>query len=498
MNYHIISKLLGLLILFLAVCLLFSLFWSLFYQEWGAVAAFLDTIVICVFLGGLLYWYGRKTAEEVLRKEGMAVVGIGWLLAGIFGGLPFLFAGTFESQVINGQLVTNDFFSQCVNCLFETISGFTTTGSTVLTDIEVVPKGLLFWRSFTHWLGGMGIIVLFIAVLPTLGAGAKRLFKSEVPGPIPEGLRPRIKTTALILWGIYVGISLVQTILYSIAGLNLFDALCHTFGTMATGGFSPYNASIGYYQNAFIEYITIIFMILAGINFGLYFQVIRGDYKSLLKDTEMRVFLSIIAIGTLLVMFDTMRHQIFTNIFDALRYCWFQVVAIITTTGYGTANFDTWPPFSKILLVTLMFFGASSGSTGGGMKTIRLMILIKLAYYQVYKTFHPQAVVTLKIGSKPIEQAVIDGVTGLFIIGTSTYVICSLVMGILGLDLITATTSVAATLWNIGPGLAKVGSIENYAFIPNIGKLLLTFCMLLGRLEFYTILVLFLPTFWKN
>ncbi|OQY27522.1 MAG: hypothetical protein B6244_10440 [Candidatus Cloacimonetes bacterium 4572_55] len=498
MNYKIVSKLTGLLILFLAICMIFSLLWSVWYSEWNVAFSFLYTILICIILGGGLVWYGAGTEEEVLRKEGMAVVGIGWLLSGIIGSLPFILSHTFRFQTIEGVQIENGLFSQIINSLFETLSGFTTTGSTVLTNIEIVPKGLLFWRSFTHWLGGMGIIVLFIAILPMLGAGAKRLFKSEVPGPIPEGLRPRIKTTALILWGIYMAISAVQTIAYLLAGMDFFDALCHTFGTMATGGFSPYNASIGHYQSAWIEYITVVFMVVAGINFGLYFQVIRGDYKTIFKDSEMRVFFGIVALGTFLIMFDTMRHQIFDNLIDSFRYVWFQVVSIITTTGYGTSDFNTWPPFSKLALITLMFFGASSGSTGGGMKIIRLMILVKLAYYQIYKTFHPQSVVTLKIGGKPIGQDVIDGVTGLFIIGMSIFVASTLAMGMLGLDIVTATTSVAATLWNIGPGLEKVGSIENFAHIPNAGKILLTFCMLLGRLEFYTILALLLPTFWRN
>lgn len=498
MNYHIISKLLGLLVLFLAGCLVFSMLWSFYFEEWDVVVSFVYTISICILLGWGLFQYGMNTSEEVMRKEGMAVVGIGWLMAGVLGALPFMFCETFRYQMIEGQMIENGLISQFINSLFETLSGFTTTGSTVLTDIEAVPKGLLFWRSFTHWLGGMGIIVLFIAVLPTLGAGGKRLFKSEVPGPIPEGLRPRIKQTALILWGIYMGFSAAQTFIYLVGGMSFYDALCHTFGTMATGGFSPYNASIGYYDSAFIEYVTVIFMLIAGINFGLYFQAIRGDAKTLFKDTEMRVFLGIVLLGTGLIMFDTLRSDIFTGVFEALRYVLFQVVAIITTTGYGTANFDVWPPFSKLALVTLMFFGASSGSTGGGMKIIRLIILTKLAYHQIYKTFHPQAVVTLKVGGRPVTQGVIDGVTGMFIIGTSVFVISTLIMGWLGLDIVTATTAVAATLWNIGPGLEKVGSIENFAHVPNIGKLILSFCMLLGRLEFYTILVLFLPGFWRN
>ena len=498
MNYRIICKLLGLLIIVIGLCQIFSLFWSLYFEEWEAFNAFVKSIFISFIAGSLIAFYGWKTKEEVYRKEGMFIVGCGWLLAGIFGSLPFVLSSAFLEQTISGNIVHNGIFTQFVNSLFETISGLTTTGSTVFTDIEVIPKSLLFWRSFTHWIGGMGIIVLFIAVLPQLGAGGKRLFKSEVPGPIPEGLRPRIKTTSLILWGIYVGISFVLTVIFMFEDMNFFDALCHTFGTMATGGFSPYNASIGYYHSPLIEYTTVFFMLVAGINFGLYFQMIRHDYKTFWKDTELRVFLGVVIFCIGLLVFDTMKGKIYLSFMDALRYVSFQVASIITTTGYGTADFNEWPPLSKLVLVTLMFFGASSGSTGGGMKIIRLIILLKFAHFQIYKMFHPQAIITLKVGTKQINQDVIDGVNSLFIIGITVFVISSLYMAMLGLDIVTAATSVSATLWNIGPGLERVGSIENFAFIPNTGKLLLSLCMLMGRLEFFPILVIFLPSFWKN
>jgi trk system potassium uptake protein TrkH len=480
MNYRTVFRLVGVLVMFIGLSMSFSLFWSLYLDE-PDVDAFLTSIAICLVSGGSLVVLGWHSKAPVLHKEGMAVVGLGWLLAALFGALPFYLSGATPSFV---------------DAYFEAMSGFTTTGSTVLEDIEALPRGVLFWRSFTHWLGGMGIVVLFVAILPYLRAGGRQLFRSEVPGPTADVLRPRISETASVLWKIYVGISAVQVVILYALGMTFFDALCHTFGTMATGGFATKNASIGYYNSVGIDLTIILFMIFAGTNFGLYFRVIRGDWKSLPRDPEWRFYIGIISFAILAITWDIW-SSIYASPVDALRYASFQVVSIITTTGFATADFDVWPSFSKLVLVALMFAGGCAGSTGGGMKIIRILVLVKHAYIGTEQAIRPHMVRALKLGGVPVEDDVRNAIVVFFFISLNILLFCSLAMAAMGLDLVTAITSVIATLNNIGPGLARVGAVENFAFVPTAGKLLLSLCMVLGRLELITILVLFMPSFWK-
>ena len=482
MNYRTILKLVGVLVVFIGISMGFSLFWSLYLgqPDWMAMAV---SMGICLTSGGALFLIGWGSRAPVLRREGMAVVGLGWLLAAFFGAFPFYLSG-----------VTPSF----VDAYFEAMSGFTTTGSTILSDIESLPKGVLFWRSFTHWLGGMGIVVLFVAILPYLRAGGKQLFRSEVPGPTADVLRPRVSETASVLWKIYVGISAAETALLYLRGMTFYDALCHTFGTMATGGYATKNASIGYYNSATIDAIIILFMIFAGTNFGLYFRLLQGEWKAFFRDAEWRVYAGVIAAGTALVTGDLLLNGVYEEISGAFRFASFQVVSIMTTTGYGTANFDVWPSFSKLMLVSLMFVGGCAGSTGGGMKVIRILVLLKNAYIGVEKVFRPHVVRTLKVGNVPIENDVRDAIVVFFFVSLNILLLCSLAMAAMGLDIVTAITSVIATLNNIGPGLAGVGSIQNYGFIPAPGKMLLSLCMVLGRLELFAVLVLFMPAFWRT
>ena len=481
MNFRTIAKLLGTLLCVLALSMLTALGWTFYYGEAGTTWAFVAAAAVTLAVGGALYVYGRREVGSISRREALVVVTASWFLIGIFGGLPYLFDGAFTHPA---------------DAFFETVAGFTTTGSTVLTEIEALSYGLHYWRCLTHWLGGMGIIVLFIAIFPQLGVGAKHLFKSEVPGPITEGLKPKIKETASMLWKIYVGLTALEAVLLFVAGMDVFNAVCHAMSTLATGGFSTKNGSVADFDSVAIDLIITAFMFMAGINFGLYFLAIRGRVSALFKDVEFRVYVSVVALATVAIAINIL--SIHPNPLEALRYAVFQVVAIVTTTGFGTDNFDAWPPFSKMLLVLLMFMGGMAGSTAGGMKVSRLMVVTKAAWIQVYLTFRPAAVKKTKLGRSVMPDPIEKSILGFFVLFIAVFAFGSLFMASLGLDVVTATTSVIATLGNIGPGLARVGSIENFAFIPAVGKVFLSICMILGRLELYTVLVLFLPDFWRR
>lgn len=482
MNVRSVLRLVGVLVMFIGLSMSFSLLWSLYLDE-PDVGALVLSMLICFGAGGGLFALGWRSKAPVLRREGMAMVGLSWLLAALFGALPFYFSGA-----------TPNF----ADAYFEAMSGFTTTGSTILQDIEALPKGVLFWRSFTHWLGGMGIVVLFVAILPYLRVSGKQLFKSEVPGPTAEVLRPRISETASLLWRIYLGLTVVLVAILWALGMSFYDALCHTFGTMATGGFSVWNKSIGYYDSVLIEAIIVVFMILAGTNFGLYFQVLKGDWKTFWRNSEWRFYMGIIGGATLLISVDLVLRQTYGSILHAIRHAGFQVVSIVTTTGFGTADFEQWSSFSQLILVALMFVGGCAGSTGGGMKVVRILVVLKQAYLGMEKVFRPHLVRTLKIGGVPVEDDVRDAILIFFCISLHVVLFGSLAMTAMGVDLITAVTAVITALNNIGPGLGMVGPVDNFASIPDAGKYLLSLCMVLGRLELFAVLVLFMPAFWRG
>jgi trk system potassium uptake protein TrkH len=378
------------------------------------------------------------------------------------------------------------------------MSGFTTTGASVLTNIEANPRGILFWRSLTHWLGGMGIIVLSLAILPFLGVGGMQLFKAEVPGPVPEKLTPRIQQTAFLLWAVYVLLSLAETLLLMVAGMNLFDALTHTFGTMATGGFSPKNLSVGFYRSPFVDWIITVFMFLAGANFTLHYFALRGRLSVFWKDEEFRFYTWITLFGTATVMAIHLAGNAYSSAGDALRFSAFQVVSILTTTGFVTADFEKWPAYTQLLLLVLMFVGGCAGSTGGGMKNIRILLLAKQAGAEIRRLLHPRSVIVPRIGGKVVEREAMNSVAVFFVVYMALFVGASLFMAGLGLDLVSAISSVAATLGNIGPGLGIVGPMDNYAAVPQAGKWILSACMLLGRLELFTVLMLFVPGTWRK
>jgi len=493
LNWKVVSKLLGILFFFIGLSMVFSLLWAVHFREtspatpeapMSPLVAFVASIGITCAVGAALFLWGRKSNEDVFRKEGLFVVGVGWLLTAAVGAMPYMLAG----------VLPNGF-----DAYFESMSGFTTTGSTVLVDIEAAPRSILFWRDFTHWLGGMGIIVLFLAVLPVLGAGGRQLFRSEVPGPTPDGLTPRIKETASILWKIYLGFSVAEALLLWAQGMTLFEAQCHTFGTMATGGFSTRAASIGAYDSVGIELTVILFMVFAGTNFSLYFRVLRGKPLTLFRDVEWRAYIGVLlaAIAAVTINLLAQKADLYASFGRALRAASFQVVSIMTTTGYGTENFNEWPAFSKFLLVVLMFIGGCAGSTGGGIKVARVIILVRAAVLRLEKVFRPQTVRALRIGREVVSQETVNSVAGFFVLFMGIFAVATLIIAATGVDIVTAFSSVAATLNNIGPGLEKVGSIEHYAHLAPVAKATLSLCMVLGRLELFAILVLLVPAFWR-
>jgi len=455
---------------------------SFLYSEIGIAFSFLASCLICGGLGLAGYFLFKTERKEISHREGCAIVGLGWILICLIGALPYIFAGTFPS---------------ITDACFESASGFTTTGASVLNEIEGLPKGILFWRSFTHWLGGMGIILLSMAILPMLGVGGMQLFQAEVPGPVADRLKPRIRETAKTLWMVYILLSFVQIFLLLLGGMDIFEAVCHTFGTMATGGFSTKDASIAHYNSAYIETVIIIFMFIAGANFSLHYQLLSGKPNRYFRDPEFRFYLSsIVIIGLVLTLL--LRFSVHGGWAISLREAFFQVVSIITTTGYVTADYETWPLFLQYLIFVLMFFGGCAGSTGGGVKCIRILLLFKQAYKEIYRLIHPQAVSTIKLGKKTVSDEVMESVLGFFLIYVGILMIGSLAMSMLGLDFQSAIASVTACIGNIGPGLGVVGPAENYSSIVPAGKWILILCMIFGRLEIFTLLILFMPQFWKK
>jgi trk system potassium uptake protein TrkH len=479
-NYKAVLNILFALLIFLCASLIIPALIALFYDD-GDFWSFVITIIGTLLVGIPGYFITRHNTELHL-KEGFLIVSSGWILFALIGALPFKISG---------------FIPSYTDAFFETMSGFTTTGASILNNIEALPHGLLFWRSFTHWLGGMGIILLSLAILPLLGIGGMQLFKAEVPGPTPDKLTPRIKHTAELLWGVYVFISLVEAVLLKIAGMDWFDAFCHTFGTMATGGFSTKNASIGHYNSALIDYIIVIFMIIAGMNFTLHYRALRGKPLLYFKDREAIFFLIVIFIAIIFICIDVFPST-YNNFSEGIQKSTFQVVSIITTTGYGTADYEQWRFSSHVILFILMFMGGCAGSTGGGMKIIRSLILIKFGLNEIKRLIHPQAVLPVRVGNMAISREIVTNVAGFFLLYITLFVVGIIVMSGLGLNFETSFGSVAATINNIGPGLGDVGPTDNYSQIPVFGKWFLSFLMLAGRLEVFTVLILFTPSFWRK
>ena len=481
MQWAAVSRLLAQLFCAIGAAMLTAVPWAWAYDGSAIRNAFLLSSLITFGVAALAWFRGREP-ETIFPREALATVAIGWIGAAALGAIPFLLCGV---------------ISHPVTAFFESASGFTTTGATVFADVESLPYAINWWRTLSHWLGGMGIVVLFIAVLPRLGVGARHLFKSEVPGPITSDLRPKLRETAGLLWKIYFVITMVEAMALLAAGMTPFEALCHSFATLATGGFSTRNASIGAFDSVAIDLIVVFFMLLAGINFSLYYGLLsRRSWRGMLRDPELRVYLWLILVATIVIA--AALTEMGRPFFTALRQSLFQVVSIHTTTGFGTDNFDVYPPLARLLLVSLMFVGGCAGSTGGGMKVIRFMILWKAIYAELYRTFRPQAVLSIKVGGNHVSGDHVRTVLGFFAAGMGAFLFGSLFVTLFGIDLVTSVTAVSASLFNIGPGLGQVGSIENYGWMPQPVQLVLSLLMILGRLELFTILVLLLPPFWRR
>lgn len=475
-----VFNLLGKLLILLSLTLLIPIPFSLFYDD-QMVRAFVLSSVIGALGGGVLLLF-FPPEDDLGYREGFFIVTLSWLAIAFLGALPFYISGKIPSFI---------------DCYFEAMSGFTTTGSTILVTVEVLPHSLLFWRSMTHWLGGMGIIVLTIAIMPLLKVGGTQLFHAEMPGPTKDRLAPRIQGTARILWSVYVLLTVVEMILLMLGGLSFFEAICHSFATIATGGFSTHTTSILFYDSAYVEGVIILFMFLAGMNFTLHFQALNGNFKTVWRNEELRLYAVVVISATLIIVtantFADPSQSLGRNIRDAL----FIVVSIITTTGFGTADYELWPPVCSIVIIALMFIGGCAGSTAGGIKEVRILLLFKYALLQLRRLVHPHQIQTIKFGPTRVPQEVLIAVLGFFVLYLVFFFFASLIVTSTGVDIVTGTSSVITTLGNVGPGFSLVGPTQNFSVLPPLAKVVLTLCMLAGRLELYTIVVLLTPAFWR-
>lgn len=492
-NWNAILKVLGVLLtiegVFMLTCLIFSGVYDPYFLRslvlFDPLHDFLPLLISGLLtLGlGIVFFFNNKRLDQnsIGKREGYIIVSMTWVSISIFGALPYMLSG-----------VTKDYS----DAFFETMSGFTTTGASVFTDIESLPKGILFWRALTHWIGGMGIIVLSLAVLPVLGIGGMQLFDAEVPGVTPDKLHPRIASTAKNLWGIYVLLTFVLTGLLMLGGLDLFDSLSHSFATMATGGFSTKNDSVASFS-PYLQYVIIVFMFLAGVNFSLHFFALKGRFRKVIENEELRQYVYLILTASAVISIGLIANLDIDKE-KALRDSLFQVVSIVTTTGFISHDYLSWPSYIWLLIFLLMFTGGCAGSTGGGIKIVRIVLLFKNSKLELKRLIHPQALIPVRLNRKSISQGIIFNVLAFFLLYIVIFAFGSLIMSIIGLDFESSIGSVAACLGNIGPGLGSVGPVLNYGLVPDIGKWLLSFLMLLGRLELFTVLILFSSAFWNR
>ncbi len=507
MKFRPVINVIAALVVIIGLAILFStgVSWYMGDSNKQVMGLFLSAMISIGF-GISTFLLSRVNRYTLGIREGFGIVTLGWITASAFGAIPYI--------------IVSDFF--WYDAFFETMSGFSTTGSSVMdnqlllmsgetlkTGIRDMSKGILFWRSLTHWFGGMGIVVLSLAILPFLGISGQKLYNAEVPGPTSDQLTPRIANSAKILWGVYFLLTIIQVLFLWFGGMPMFDSWCHSFATLATGGFSTQQASIGHYGSAYFDTVITVFMFLAGCNFILHYRALQGKPLFYFKDEEFRFYLGVVLISTATItlnlilsgknILDSAGNEIVPTFFNALQYASFQVVSIITTTGFATADWDLWPAYSAILLVSLMFIGGCGGSTGGGMKSSRILLLIKYGKFQVERCLYPSVVANVRLNKERIDTSTLYKTLSFFFFFLIIYIICTILLCVVDdIDFRTATTASIAALGNIGPGLGKVGATCSYSWFSPAAKLLLTFEMLLGRLELYTVLVLFLPSFWKK
>ncbi|MBE7648987.1 TrkH family potassium uptake protein [Tenacibaculum finnmarkense] len=494
-NLKLIYRFLGITAVLNGLFMWLSLPFSFYYDEpskWGILNAGLITIAT----GLVLFFFNKPVTKKIKKKEGYLIVTLGWLILTITGMLPYLLSGSIPSVT---------------NALFETISGYSTTGSSILTDIESMPKGILFWRSATHWIGGMGIIVLTIAILPLLGIGGMQLFMAEAPGPSADKLHPRITDTAKRLWLIYVLLTFVEFLLLKVAGMGWFDALNHAMATISTGGFSTKNASVAHWNGSpFIQYIIIFFMFLAGINFVLTYFALKGKVRKVIQSEEFKYYffgvLGISSVIAIMIIFNqdpslqtSIEHpMVYGNVESAIRHSLFSVLSVITTTGFVTADFTMWNYFVTAIFFSLFFLGGSAGSTSGGVKIVRHIILLKSSFLEFKKSLHPNAIIPVRYDGKAVKQTIVFNILSFFVLYMFIFIMGTIILAFFGLDFYSALAACASSLGNIGPGLGSVSPVDNFNHLSTGAKLFCSFLMLIGRLELFTVLILFTPFFWRK
>ncbi len=480
---YLIRALFGLLLIVSACMMAVFAIGILLGETTCAVKSFLIPCILGILMLIVLLATKKQNEKAVLsQRMGYLFVTLAWVFSALLGSLPFVFSGAIPSFI---------------DAFFETMSGFTTTGATILTDIEVLPKCILLWRAVTHWLGGMGIVVLTVAILPLLGIGGRTLIEAEAPGPQVDKFTPRISETAKILWLIYLGLTVIEILLLALGGMSLIDAVTHAFATMATGGFSTKNLSVGAYNSAYIDIVITIFMLFAGLNFSLYWKVLKGDLRSFFKDTEAKVYLLIFVTASILIAVNLLREGQYTNFETAWRYASFQAASILTTTGFVTADYLAWPALAQTVLFILMFIGGCSGSTGGGIKVGRIVTLVKMGFTEMRYLIQPRGIHGIFLDGKYLKKNVVYDIAAMVFLYLMSMIVSTFVVSTGGYDIMTSLTATLATLGNIGPGFALVGPVFNYAFFPDYIKVWLSFIMLLGRLEIYTVLVIFTKSYWK-
>ncbi len=493
LNSKIIIHLMGLLLLFNGGFMALAALISGLYAD-GATLGISLAAITTLFVGTLAMYFTRGHKKEVKRKEGYIIVAMGWIIMSASGILPYILTGSIPG-------VTNAFF--------ETMSGYTTTGASILEDIEALPEGILFWRSLTHWIGGMGIIVLAIAILPLLGIGGMQLFAAEAPGPGGDKLHPRITDTAKRLWFIYLGYTVAETLLLKLAGMSLFDAMNHALSTLSTGGFSTKNTSVAYWNDRpLIQYIIMLFMFLAGTNFVLSYFAFKGRIQKIIQDEELKyfaIFIGIFAVLVGAVIFfraevpvSEYHPMVFGPAESAFRHGLFQVLAVITTTGFVTADFTAWTSFLTIVFFGLMFAGGSAGSTAGGIKVMRHILIIKNGLLEFKRTLHPNAIIPVRFNGKTVSEHIVYNIIAFFVLYMLLFIIGALVLGFLGLDFVSAIGGAASSLGNVGPAFGTLNPLNNFNHLPALGKWWCCFLMLAGRLELFTVLILLTPYFWKR
>ncbi len=478
MNYRIISYTIGWVLNFEGVCFLLPLICALIYNE-NHVVLFGVCAALCL-ITGILLTYKSPENKTMYAKEGFITVALSWIALCIFGSLPFVFS---------------EYIPSFVDSLFETVSGFTTTGASILSDVEALPKCLLFWRSFTHWIGGMGVLVFLVAILPLSGGSNFYLLKAESPGPSVSKLVPKVRSSAKILYLIYIALTLLEVIFLLCGGMDLFEALTTAFGTAGTGGFGIRNSSIAEYS-PYIQSVVTVFMLLFGVDFTIYYLILLRRAKSALLSEEVRTYFAIIVASIVIICINT--WGLFGSIWESIRHCAFQVAAIITTTGYSTADFDLWPELSKTVLVLLMFIGACAGSTGGGIKVSRIIILIKSIIKEIKIAVHPKSALKISMNGRLVEHETVRGINVFIMAYIAIFVVSMLIISLDNFDFTTNFTAVTATINNIGPGLAGVGPTRNFADYSTLSTLVLIFDMLVGRLEIFPLLVMLSPYTWKK